>query len=120
MKSNYNFEKYINWKQLNSIEIERKLENETEFDGIVKIFSLKSNKNKLNEIFKNKYFGDFFFESKKRNFLRIFENKNSWPNTSLIHINLINNKLTEIKKNKFIMERLVWKRFRKRQLFNRN
>jgi hypothetical protein len=98
MKLNYVFEKFINWKQIDSIELERKLENETAFDGIVKIYSLKSNRNELNEILKNKYFGDFFFESQNGIFLRMFDNKNSWPNTTLIYINLNNSKLTEIKK----------------------
>ena len=41
------------------ITIERKLEYQTAFDGIVKVYSLKSNKKELNQILKDKYFGDF-------------------------------------------------------------
>jgi len=46
----------------------------------------------------NKYFGDFIHYSENGIFLRMFENKNSWPKTSLIYINFKNYKLIEIKK----------------------
>jgi hypothetical protein len=47
----------------NLIQLERKLENETAFDGIVKIYSLKSNISELNKLLLNKYFGDFIHYS---------------------------------------------------------
>jgi len=90
MKLNYNSEKYKFWISLKLINFERKLENETAFDGIIKIYSLKSNDTKLNALFDGKYFGDFIFLSDTGIFLRMFKSKTSWPNTALIHIDLNN------------------------------
>ncbi len=50
MKPNYQFEDYNYWSENNLIQLERKLENETAFDGIVKIYSLKSNISELNKL----------------------------------------------------------------------
>jgi hypothetical protein len=67
---------------------ERKLENETAFDGVVKIYSLISNNKELNILLEGKLFGDFIFPSDTGIFLRMFKSKTSWPNTKLIHVNL--------------------------------
>ncbi len=96
MKLNYNSEKYEFWTSMKSTNFERKLENETAFDGIVKIYSLKSNDTKLNTLFDGKYFGDFIFLSDTGIFLRMFKSKTSWPNTKLIHIDLDNYSLDEV------------------------
>jgi len=98
MKPNYQFEDYNYWSENNLIQLERKLENETAFDGIVKIYSLKSNINQLNKLLLNKYFGDFIHYSESGVFLRMFDNKNSWPKTSLIYVDFKNYNLTEVKK----------------------
>jgi hypothetical protein len=96
MKLNYTSEKYEFWVVLMSTNFERKLENETAFDGVVKIYSLTSNNSKLNRLLDGKLFGDFIFPSDKGIFLRTFKNKSSWPNTKLIHIDLDNYSLDEI------------------------
>jgi hypothetical protein len=96
MKLNYDSEKYEFWTSLKSINFERKLENETAFDGVVKIYSLKSNDNKLNTLLNSKYFGEFIFPSDTGIFLRMFKSKSSWPHTKLIHIELGNYSLDEV------------------------
>jgi hypothetical protein len=55
----------------NLIQLERKLENETAFDGIVKIYSLKSNISELNKLLLNKYFGDLFITQKAEFFKNV-------------------------------------------------
>ena len=75
---------------------ERKLENETAFDGVVKIYSLTSDNRKLNKLLDGKLFGDFIFPSDTGIFLRMFKSKSSWPNTKLIHIDINNYAFTEI------------------------
>ena len=96
MKLNYTSEKYEFWTALMSTNFERKLENETAFDGIVKIYSLTSNNSKLNRLLDGKLFAEFIFPSDTGIFLRTFKNKSSWPNTKLIHIDLDNYSLDEI------------------------
>ena len=56
---------------------ERKLENETAFDGVVKIYSLKSNNNELNKLLNGKLFGDFIFPSKIGEYYRLIDNRKS-------------------------------------------
>jgi len=63
MDLNYSSEKYEFWITLLLTNFERKLENETAFDGIVKIYSLTSNNKELNTLLKGKLFGDFIFPS---------------------------------------------------------
>ena len=96
MKLNYTLEKYEFWVELMSTNFERKLQNETAFDGVVKIYSLTTNNHKLNSLLDGKLFGDFIYPSDKGIFLRIFKNKTSWPNTQLVHIDLDNYFLDEI------------------------
>lgn len=98
MNLNYQYENYNYWSENNSIRLERKLENETAFDGIVKIYSLKSNINEFNKLLLNKYFGDFIHYLENGVFLRMFDNKNSWPKTSLVYVDFKNFKLIEVKK----------------------
>ena len=96
MNLNYSSEKYEFWVTLLLTNFERKLENETAFDGIVKIYSLRSNNKELNTLLNGKLFGDFIFPSDTGIFLRMFKSKSSWPNTKLIHINLDNDSFDEI------------------------
>lgn len=84
----YSNEKYLEWENINSTIISRKLENETCFDGIVKIYSLRTNKTEINKLLENKYFGSFIFIGNDEIFLRMFKTKNSWPNTILVKLNL--------------------------------
>lgn len=98
MQFDYKFEKYNSFTEINGIEFSRKLENETAFDGIVKIYSIETTSSKLNTFLKEKFFGAFFYTSAKGIFLRMFDGKESWPNTTLIFINLEDMILEEIKK----------------------
>jgi|GEM_PF-3559514 len=107
MKLNYTSEKYNIWKEINSVTFEKKLENETAFDGIVKIYSLKTNVENINQKLKGKFFGEFIFSSEKGVFLRMFENKNSWPKTTLIYVDFINFTVIEINRNNSSWN--VWK-----------
>lgn len=99
MKLNYTSEKYQIWTETNSVTFERKLENETAFDGIVKIYSLKTNVESINQKLEGKLFGDFIYSTGKGIFLRMFENKDSWPKTTLIYFDFVNLKQTEINTN---------------------
>jgi hypothetical protein len=96
----YRFEQYNNWKEDQNILFQRKLENETAFDGIVKIYSLKTSSKQLNEILVNKFFGDFYYSTPSGVFLRMFENKDSWPNTTLVFLDFKNVSLEKILKTK--------------------
>ncbi|GAA4076599.1 hypothetical protein GCM10022389_23010 [Flavobacterium cheonanense] len=99
MKQNYSSEKYQFLSEINSISFERKLVNETAFDGIVKIYSLKTNFENINQKLDGHFFGDFFYSTEKGVFLRKFDNKDSWPTSTLIYLDLINLTLTEINRN---------------------
>ena len=96
MKFNYASENYKFWITLKFINFKRKLENETAFDGIVKIYRLSTSDTKLNVLLTDKLFGDFVFPSDKGIFLRMFLSKSSWPNTKLVHIDLDNYTFYEI------------------------
>ena len=98
MKPNYSSEKYKFWVALMMTNFERKLENETAFDGVIKIYSVTSNNQELNKLLNGKLFGDFIFPSDTGIFLRMIESKSSWPHTKLIHIDLENYSFDEIKK----------------------
>ncbi|HLO38321.1 MAG TPA: hypothetical protein VK173_07525 [Lacibacter sp.] len=97
MKLNYSSEKYEFWVTLMLTDFERKLENETAFDGVVKIYSVTSNSEQLNNLLDGKLFGDFIFPSDTGIFLRMFKSKSSWPCTKLIHIDLGSYLIDEIK-----------------------
>jgi hypothetical protein len=99
MKQNYSSEKYQILSEINSISFERKLVNETAFDGIVKIYSLKTNFENINQKLDGHFFGDFFYSTEKGVFLRKFDNKDSWPTSTLIYLDLTNLTLTEINRN---------------------
>ena len=107
MKLNYTSEKYQIWTEINSVTFERKLENETAFDGIVKIYSLKTNVKNISQKLNGKFFGDFFYPTEKSVFLRMFDNKDSWPKTTLIYVDFINLTVTEINRNNSSWN--VWK-----------
>ena len=100
MKTNYKSEHYYLFEEINFISFEKKLENETAFDGIVKIYSLKTNKENVNRNLIGKFFGDFFFKTENGVFLRMFENKDSWPKSTLIFLNLNSFEVKLINKNK--------------------
>jgi len=98
MKLNYETEQYAEWTKAGLITIERKLESETAFDGVVKVYSLKTNNPNLNSKLDGKYFADFIHFAENGIFLRMFKNKKSWPKTRLIYVDFRNYKLAVIKK----------------------
>ena len=100
MKTDYKSEPYKLFDEINFISFEKKLENETAFDGIVKIYSLKTNNEIVNRNFKGKFFGEFFFKTENGVFLRMFENEDSWPKSTLIFLNLNNFEINLINRNK--------------------
>jgi hypothetical protein len=79
MKFNYTSEKYHAFTDISGITFSRKLQNETAFDLIIKIYSMETSSINLN---------DFYYSSGKGIFLRMFHSVDSWPNTSLVFINL--------------------------------
>jgi len=98
VKLNYDLETYISWITIdNSIIIERRLANETAFDGIVKIYSLKSNNSFLNKAFEDKYFGEFIHIANTGFFLRMFKNKTSWPVADLVYVDYASQYFENIK-----------------------
>jgi len=98
MQFNYTSEKYNSFTEIHGITFKRKLENETAFDGIVKVYSIETSSSKLNQLLKGKFFGYFFYSSGTGIFLRMFDGKESWPNANLIFIDLENIILEKIKK----------------------
>ncbi|MCD9854877.1 hypothetical protein LUD75_09185 [Epilithonimonas sp. JDS] len=107
MKLSYFSEQYKTWKKLNFITFERKLENETAFDGIVKVYSLKCSLESICLKLNGKFFGEFNHSTESGIFLRMFATKDSWPKSTLIYIDFINSTLTEIDSNNSSW--LVWK-----------
>ncbi|MBW4362754.1 hypothetical protein [Flavobacterium taihuense] len=107
MKLNYTSEIYQIWTEIDSVSFERKLENETAFDGIVKIYSLKTNVENVNQKLEGHFFGNFIYSTENGAFLRMFDNKDSWPKTTLIYLDFINSTVTEINRNNSSWN--VWK-----------
>ena len=99
MNLSYSLEQYQIWTKVNSITFERKLENETAFDGIVKIYSLKTNVENVNRKLEENFFGDFIYSTENGVFLRMFRNKNSWPKTTLIYLDFKQLTITELNRN---------------------
>jgi len=106
MKQNYSTEKYHFFSEINSVCFERKLENETAFDGIVKIYSLKTSIENIDQKLNGSFFGDFFCSTGKGVFLRKFDNKDSWPISTLIYLDLINLTVIEVDRNN--SSRNIW------------
>jgi len=98
MQFNYIFERYHSFTEINGITFKRKLKNQTAFDGIIKIYSMKTSSTKLTQMLKGKFFGNFFYSCGRGIFLRMFNGIESWPNTSLIFIDLEDMTLVTIKK----------------------
>jgi len=86
---------FVNWFVVNDLVFERKLIHSTGFDLLVKIFAIKTNNEKLNEILEGKYFGDFYYLTNQGIFLRKFKYKRSWPTTRLVHLDFEKNLVIE-------------------------
>lgn len=96
---NFNFTRkdFEEWENFHGITFFRKLELETAFDGIVKVYSLKTDDDKTNELLKGLFFHRFAFQTESGVLLRQFQDKKSWPKTKLVHLNLELHKLKVIK-----------------------
>lgn len=88
---------YEPWALLDTISLDRKLVYETAFDGIVKIYFLRSNDLMINDKLTGKFFGDFIHYANCGVFLRMFEDKTSWPRTKLIYLDFAECYFVEIK-----------------------
>jgi hypothetical protein len=93
-------EQPIDWLLVHGIAFKRKLENETAFDGIVKIYSIKTDNEKINRALKGLYFGDFSFITVNGILMRKFRNKDSWPKTILTHLEIQTGELKIVKETK--------------------
>jgi hypothetical protein len=88
------------WLTTLGVTFKRKLENETAFDGIVKIYSLATNNDKINKTLDGFFFGNFGVATLNGILLRKFRNKDSWPETILAHLNTSTGELKDIKESK--------------------
>jgi hypothetical protein len=100
MIEDYTKEPYKEWLTTHGIVFKRKLENETAFDGVVKIYSIKTDKDKINKTLYGLYFGNLCFPTLNGVLLRKFKNKDSWPRTTLTHLNIETGELKVIKESK--------------------
>jgi hypothetical protein len=100
MIDDYTKETYQDWLTIHGTNFKRKLENETAFDGIVKIYSIKTDDDKINKILDGLFFGKLGEPTDNGILLRLFKNKDSWPKTSLTHLNIRDGELTVIKESK--------------------
>jgi len=76
MQFNYRSEKYNTFTEINGVTFKRKLENETAFDGIVKIYSIETSSDKLNQLLKGKFFGNFSIHQGKVYFCECLMERN--------------------------------------------
>lgn len=100
MLQDYSKLEYEFWSEVNGVTLERKLAYETAFDGVVKIYTIRTNNEKINQLLEAQYFGEFGYPTSKGMLLRKFKSKTSWPKTRVVHLNLETTELTEIKRTK--------------------
>ena len=93
MLRDYKNETYKDWITVHGIDFKRKLENETAFDGIVKIYSFKADNDYIDKTIHGLFFGNLAELTEDGILLRLFKSKDSWPKTSLTHLNIPENKL---------------------------
>ncbi len=96
----YDKEKYQEWDVFNGVKFYRKLEYETAFDGIVKIYSIKTDNSQINTLLNGLFFHRFAYPTKSGVLLRQFKSKKSWPKTRLVILNFLLNELRIITKTK--------------------
>ena len=97
---NYDKEIFQEWDVFNGIKFYRKLEYETAFDGIVKIYSLKTDNSQINKLLDGLFFHRFVYPTKSGLLLRQFKAKKSWPRTRLVILNFSTIDLSIITKTK--------------------
>jgi len=98
MLTDYNSEKYHVWELFHGIKFFRKLEYETAFDGIVKIYSLSTENEELNKLLSGKFFHRFAYQTENGLLLRQFKAKKSWPKTRLVFLDFSKKDLVMIAK----------------------
>jgi hypothetical protein len=97
---NYDKEIFQEWDVFNGVKFYRKLEYETAFDGIVKIYSLNTDNPQINKLLEGLFFHRFVYPTKSGLFLRQFKSKKSWPRTRLVFLNFSSIDLSIITKTK--------------------
>jgi len=98
MLTDYNTEKYNDWEVFHGIKFFRKLEYETAFDGIVKIYSLSTENEEVNKLLSGKFFHRFAYQTENGLLLRQFKAKKSWPKTRLVFLDFSKKDLVMIAK----------------------
>ena len=96
MLLDYKHEPFHHWQTIAGINFSRKLENETAFDDVVKIYSFQTDSDKVNDVLRGLYFGEFMQTTRRGLLLRQFIGKESWPHTLLVHLDLGDNVLRTI------------------------
>jgi hypothetical protein len=97
---NYTSNDFEEWENFKGTTFFRRLEFETAFDGIVKVYSLQTDNDRINELLKGLFFHRFAYQTKSGVLLRQFKDKKSWPKTRLVHLNLDLCNLLVIKKTR--------------------
>jgi hypothetical protein len=95
------------WYSVNGQPIERKIIAEIGFDGFIKFYNLRTTDNAINELIKNKIFGEFIYETDYGLFLRQFDSPSQWPTSYLVFIDKADKTISKIKKVKSSWT--VWK-----------
>ena len=94
---NFTRKDFEEWENFKGTTFLRRLEFETAFDGIVKVYSLQTDDDKINKLLKGLFFHRFAFQTQSGVLLRQFHDKKSWPKTKLVHLNLDSHNLKVIK-----------------------
>ncbi|MGC3946407.1 MAG: hypothetical protein QM762_18115 [Chryseolinea sp.] len=100
MIEDYSKEAHKYWLTTHGVEFKRKLENETAYDGIVKIYSITTDNDKLNRTLNGLYFGNLGYPTSNGILLRKFRNKDSWPRTILTYLTISTSELRTIRESK--------------------
>lgn len=89
---------FKNFGSYHGVNFDRKLVDETAFDGIVKIYSVTTDNENINNQIRSKFFHGFVYPTKRGLLMRMYDYQNSWPYTNLIHIEIPSGKIEIIKK----------------------
>ena len=76
--------------------IERKLVAETGFDNCIKFYHFKTADKEIDYLLKEKYFGEFHYETEYGIFLRQFKTPDEWPISHLVFIDKSDNSFRQL------------------------
>lgn len=84
------------WFTAGSLTFYRKLVHEMGFDGLIKIFAIKTDEDETNKQLEGKLFLDFYHPVDRGIFLRRISTPSEWPNTSLVFLDYSGNEIKEL------------------------